>query len=157
MTLLFTVIDTFTLEVLLTAIACSFWCLGVWTVTEPGKLLAFLKQPILRYIDNVKKEHYRIRELAITENQNLQLNSQSESQKDIYRSRLKTQLAKHDKDLNRFKLIMKGLNPVILCPVCMGSVHGFALFSMFYPVSLWVIPVMIMTSGLNKIWHEKIF
>lgn len=156
MTLLFTVIDTPTMEVILTAIAASLWCLGLWETTEPGKLLSFLKQPILNYIDNRKKAHIGAKAKACRESQELQVGC-DDVQKNIYRERLKVELAALEKDFNRFKLIMKTLNPIILCPVCMGSVHGFLLFTMYQPLSLWVIPVMVMTAGLNKIWHEKLF
>lgn len=144
-------------ELLLTAFAASLWCLGLWTVTEPGKLLSFLKQPFLQYIEYRKGLHETKREQIVKDYQNLQLNSQSDAQKDIYRTQMKNLLKIQDAEFKHFKTSMKVLNPIILCPVCMGSVHGFITFYLFNDVSFWVIPVMIITSGLNKIWHEKIF
>lgn len=153
---LFIVIDTPLMEFLLITLIASVWCLGVWTITEKGKLLSFLKQPILNFIDRKTEYYIGKQEIITTQYGNFQLNC-DELQRNIYRERMKAELEIVKKDFNRFKLIMKSLNPVILCPVCMGSVHGFLVFSMFQPLSLWVIPVMVMTSGLNKIWHEKLF
>lgn len=144
-------------ELLLISFSASLWCLGLWTVTEPGKLLSFLKQPFLQYIEYRKGLHETKRSAIITEYQNLQLNSQTDGQKDIYRDQMKKLVDLQDSDFKHFKRSMKVLNPVILCPVCMGSVHGFLTFITFMPLTWHVIPVMIITSGLNKIWHEKIF
>jgi hypothetical protein len=144
-------------ELLLTALTASLWCLGLWSITQPGKLLSFLRQPFMDYIDKRETGYRKQKENLIVEYQQLQAVANDDIQRNIYREQLKKRLEIINAEAKHFKLSMKLLNPVILCPVCMGSIHGLLTFSMFYPISWWVVPVMIVTSGLNKVWHEKIF
>lgn len=132
------------------------WCLGVWTITEPGKLLAFIKQPLVNKLEKRKKEYVKAKN-KILEIYAKQVANCNETDRGYYETTKNNHLESIEETYDMFKKNMKLLNPIILCPVCMGSVHGFVCFSMYQPLSLWVIPVMIMTAGLNKLWHEKLF
>lgn len=155
MTLLFIVIDTPVMDILLTALLASLWCLGLWSVTEPGKLLAFLKQPLLNKIEARQKEYGEKVNKAIETYQKRTVNC-SDTDKEYYKFQKDSEIEELKEKHDLFKSNMKLLNPFVLCPVCMGSVHGFFVFTMLQPISWWVIPVMFMTAGLNKIWHEKL-
>ena len=143
---------------ILISVAASLWCLGLWAITEPGKVLDFLKQPLLKFIHVGDISYKAQRDEVIEKYQNLQLNSESDEKRNQYRDQMKKEIKSIDKEHRKFKAYMKVLNPIILCPVCMGSLHGLlAIYMCGLPVDLWCIPVMVITSGLNKIWHEKIF
>lgn len=155
MTLLFVVIDTPVMEILLTALLASLWCLGLWSVTEPGKLLSFIKQPLLNKIEARQKEYADKVNKALETYQKRTV-SCSDTDKEYYKFQKDSEIEELKEKHDLFKKNMKLLNPIILCPVCMGSVHGLGLFSLCQPMSWWVIPVMFMTAGLNKIWHERL-
>lgn len=142
-------------ELILTSLAASLWCLGLWTVTEPKMLLSFLKQPLLKEIDNRNKAYIKEKNRLIEKFQRLTVGA-ADQDKHYFKTETEKDIELLDKEHNRFKSLMKTLNPFILCPVCMGSVHGFVVCFSMHGLTWWAIPVMIMTAGLNKIWHEKL-
>lgn len=146
----------------------SLWCMGLYIVTSDGKLLAFLRQPFSRLL-NRKEEEYNMavtkqkaehkKSLALLELDNH--SHKAERGKEMverYNKRVEALRIAHQRFMFRLRL----LNPFILCPACMSSVHSILIFSYTYwlgyhNLSVWSLPlIMLPVAFINDTIHDKL-
>lgn len=155
--------------ILAVAFLLSVFCMGIYTITDEGKILHFVKKPFLRILD----------ELDSLESQEQDISSQLSSKCFFMQELKKVEGESFDVrnyyyeietlkiDLAECRTRMRYLmffnyisKPLIMCPPCMASYWGVVLYFGIKPLSIDLMFLSIIVASffnylLSSIYHRN--